>query len=185
MTRPIKIGVSACLLGERVRYDGGHKHDRYITDTLGRFFSFVPVCPEVECGLPTPREAMRLEGDPASPRLMTRQTRIDRTGQMLAFCLTKIRELGCEGLCGFIFKERSPSCGLTMVPLITGGTFEMFTVGLFANEVAGRFPSMPLEEAERLNNQCICENFIERVHLYRSRIDALKYNLDLSPSPES
>ncbi|MBI5485642.1 MAG: DUF523 domain-containing protein, partial [Deltaproteobacteria bacterium] len=77
MTSLIVIGVSSCLLGEHVRYDGGHKHDRYISDTLGRFFSFVPVCPEVECGLPVPREAMRLEGDPAAPRLMTRTTRID------------------------------------------------------------------------------------------------------------
>jgi uncharacterized protein YbbK (DUF523 family) len=176
VTTLIKIGISACLLGKNVRYDGGHKHDRFITDTLGRLFSFVPVCPEVECGLPAPREAMRLEGDPASPRLMTQRTRIDMTGQMLAYCSGKIRGLECEELCGFIFKERSPSCGLAMVPLHTGGASEIFTVGLFTKEVAGRFPSMPLEEAERLNNQCIRENFIERVHLYRSRIDALKYN---------
>ena len=86
MTDSIKIGVSSCLLGELVRYDGGHKHDRYITDILGNYFSFVPVCPEVGCGLPIPREAMRLEGDPANPRLMTGRSRIDLTEQMLAFC---------------------------------------------------------------------------------------------------
>jgi len=174
MTTPIKIGVSACLLGEHVRYDGGHKHDRHITDTLGRFFSFVPVCPEVECGLPTPREAMRLEGDPASPRLMTRQTCIDRTGQMLAFCSVKIKELGGENLCGFIFKERSPSCGLTMVPLHYGNNYKRIATGLFANEIVRCFPSMPLEEAGRLNNPCIRENFIERVYLYRSKMSLLK-----------
>src|SRR5512147_2431146 len=90
---PIKIGVSSCLLGEKVRYDGGHKHDRYITDVLGNFFTFVPVCPEVGCGMPVPREAMRLEGDPAAPRLVTGKTRQDKTGQMLEFCRTRVREL--------------------------------------------------------------------------------------------
>lgn len=167
MTQPITIGVSACLLGERVRYDGGHKHDRYITDTLGAYFTFVPVCPEVGCGLPVPREAMRLEGDPLSPRLMTRQTRIDRTEQMLAYCAGKVGELESKELCGFIFKERSPSCGLTAVPLHGSGTSEMFTTGMFANEVARRFPSMPLEEAERLDNPIIRKSFIERVFVYR------------------
>src|SRR5512133_670591 len=99
MTTPITIGVSACLLGEHVRYDGGHKHDRYITDVLGRYFSFVPVCPEVGCGLPIPRESMRLEGDPASPRLMTGKSRVDLTGQMSAFCEKKVKELESEHLC--------------------------------------------------------------------------------------
>jgi len=174
VTPPITIGVSACLLGEHVRYDGGHKHDRYITDILGTYFTLIPVCPEVGCGLPTPREAMRLEGDPAAPRLMTRQTRINKTEQMLAYCSTKIRELEHEDLCGFIFKERSPSCGLTAVPLYGSGTSEMFSVGLFANEVVRCFPLMPLEEAERLNNPLIRKNFIERVFLYRSKLDARK-----------
>lgn len=163
---PITIGVSACLLGEHVRYDGGHKHDRYITDTLGAYFRFVPVCPEVGCGLPIPRETMRLEGDPAAPCLMTILTRTDMTGQMLAFCSAKIRELENEDLCGFIFKERSPSCGLSAVPLHGNGTSEMFAVGLFANEVARSFPLMPQEEAERLNDPNNQKNFIERVFLY-------------------
>jgi uncharacterized protein YbbK (DUF523 family) len=82
---PIAVGVSSCLLGERVRYDGGHKLDRTITDCLGRIFRLVPVCPETGCGMPPPREAMRLEGDPAAPRLVTRQSRIDLTDQMLAW----------------------------------------------------------------------------------------------------
>ena len=174
MTKPITIGVSACLLGEHVRYDGGHKYDRYIADTLGRFFSFVPVCPEVECGLPIPREVMQLEGDPAAPRLMTRQTRSDMTGTMLFFCSDRIRELSKEDLCGFIFKERSPSCGLTMVPLFDGSDYKRIATGLFANEIVRCFPSMPLVEAGRLNNPCIRENFIERVYLYRSKMSILK-----------
>ena len=171
ITAPILIGVSACLLGEHVRYDGVHKHDRNITDTLGTYFTFVPVCPEAGCGLPTPREAMRLEGDPAAPRLVTCQTRIDMTGQLLAYCSAKIKELVSMDLCGFIFKERSPSCALTPVPLYGSGSSELFAVGLFANEIVRSFPLMPLEEAERLHNPQIRKNFIERVFLYRSMKD--------------
>jgi uncharacterized protein YbgA (DUF1722 family)/uncharacterized protein YbbK (DUF523 family) len=174
MKQPITIGVSACLLGEHVRYDGGHKHDHYITDTLGRFFSFLPVCPEVGCGLGTPREAMRLEGDPASPHLMTRQTRVDKTGQMLAFCDTRLRELEHEDLCGFIFKKDSPSSGLfrvkvygpTGIPAKSGS-------GLFAAAFARRFPLMPMEEEGRLNDPDLRENFIERVFSYRRWKDFL------------
>ena len=81
-SKMIRIGVSSCLLGNKVRYDGGHKHDRYITETLGNYFEFVPVCPEVECGLPIPRDAMRLIGDPESPRLVTNKTGVDHTEQM-------------------------------------------------------------------------------------------------------
>lgn len=168
MTSPIAIGVSACLLGAHVRYDGKHKHESSITETLGEYFCFVPVCPEVGCGLPTPREAMRLEGDPTAPRLLTCLTRVDRTGQMLAYCSAKMEELERKDLCGFIFKERSPSCGLTSVPLCCSDTAAMFVAGLFANEVARCFPLMPLEEAERLNNPLLRNNFIERVLLYRS-----------------
>ncbi|GAC1472506.1 MAG: DUF523 and DUF1722 domain-containing protein [Desulfuromonadaceae bacterium] len=167
MTTPITIGVSACLLGEHVRYDGGHKHDRYITDTLGMYFSFVPVCPEVECGLPTPREAMRLEGDPATPRLMTRQTRIDRTEQMVAYCSTKVRELENEDLCGFIFKKDSPSSGLFRVKVYNNGQAVKSGSGLFAAAMARHFPMLPMEEEGRLNDPELRENFIERVFSYR------------------
>jgi len=161
---PIRIGVSACLLGEPVRYDGGHKHDHYITDTLGRFFSFLPVCPEVECGMTIPREAMRLEGDPASPRLVTRQSRIDKTGQMLDFCARKVRELEQVDLCGFIFKKDSPSSGLLRVKVYgPSGMPAKVGSGLFAAAVARHFPLMPLEEEGRLNDPEIRENFIERV----------------------
>jgi uncharacterized protein YbgA (DUF1722 family)/uncharacterized protein YbbK (DUF523 family) len=162
-TTPIKIGISACLVGEKVRYDGGHKHDRYITDTLGKFFTFVPVCPEVESGMPTPREAMRLEGDPSAPRLVTRGSRIDKTGQMLAFCDRKIRELRHEELCGFIFKKDSPSSGLYRVKIYNDGMAARSGSGLFAAAVARHFPFLPLEEEGRLNDPAIRENFIERV----------------------
>lgn len=166
MTQPIKIGVSACLLGEYVRYDGEHKLDRCISEVVAAFFSLVPVCPEVGCGLPTPREAMRLEGNPDYPRLMTIRTRTDRTAQMLDYCDTKLRELETMDLCGFVFKERSPSCGVSAVPLYDGDVSGMTAVGVFAREVKRHFPQMPLEEAERLSNPEIRESFIDSVLLY-------------------
>lgn len=183
MTQPIKVGVSACLLGEKVRYDGGHKHDRNITDTLGAYFTLVPVCPEAGCGLPTPREAMRLEGDPAAPRLMTCRTRLDKTEQLLAYCSRMVRELRGAVLCGFIFKERSPSCGLGLVPLYGGVTSETFTIGLFADELRRCIPLMPLEEAERLNNPSIRASFIERVLLYRQEMEVTRNGSCSDPSP--
>ena len=173
MSSAMRIGVSACLLGEHVRYDGGHKHDRYITDTLGAYFTFVPVCPEVGCGLPTPREAMRLEGDPVAPRLVTRKTREDKTEQMLAYCATKIGELEHEDLCGFIFKKDSPSSGLFRVKVYNNGQAQKVGSGLFAAAMARHFPLLPMEEEGRLNDAAIRENFIERVFSYRRWKDFL------------
>ena len=111
----IQIGISACLLGKSVRYDGGHKLDRFLTATLGQYVEYVPVCPEVECGMPIPRESMRLQGDPDSPRLVTGATKFDRTDQMIRWAEKRIAELEEESLAGFIFKSNSPSCGLEQV----------------------------------------------------------------------
>jgi uncharacterized protein YbgA (DUF1722 family)/uncharacterized protein YbbK (DUF523 family) len=166
MENRITIGVSSCLLGEQVRYDGGHKHDRYITDTLGRWFHFIPVCPEVGCGLPIPRESLRLEGDPASPRLMTRTSRLDLTERMLQFCREKIAELEKEELCGFIFKKDSPSSGLFRVKVYHDGIATKNGSGLFAAAMARHFPLVPMEEEGRLNDPDLRENFIERVFSY-------------------
>ncbi|QEM67613.1 DUF523 domain-containing protein [Geobacter sp. FeAm09] len=166
---PIVIGVSSCLLGERVRYDGGHKRDRNITECLGRFFRFVPVCPEVACGLPVPREPMRLEGDPAAPRLMTNQTRIDLTGRLLSWCEKRVIELEREDLCGFIFKKNSPSCGLLQVPVYDDGAAAGSGSGLFAAAVTARFPLLPVTEEGRLDAPGFREDFIERVLAYRRR----------------
>lgn len=169
----IKIGVSSCLLGERTRYDGGHKHNCYITDTLSRYFSFLPVCPEVGCGLPVPREAMRLEGAPSAPRLVTAGTRIDLTDRMLAFCAATVEALENEDLCGFILKEGSPSCGLFRVKVYNTGAEVNSGSGLFAAAVARHFPPLPLEEERRLDDPAIRENFIERVFSYRRWKDVL------------
>jgi len=160
MTDSIMIGVSSCLLGEHVRYDGGHKHDRYITDTLGQYFSFLPVCPEVGCGLPIPRESMRLEGDPANPRLINGKSRIDQTDRMLAFCTAKVKELEGADLCGFIFKKDSPSSGLFRVKVYNNGAAAKSGSGLFAAAMARNFPLLPMEEEGRLNDPHLRENFI-------------------------
>ena len=115
MENRIRIGVSACLLGQPVRFDGSHKHDRYITGTLGEYFEFVPVCPEVEAGFPVPRETFRLVGDPQHPRLVTTRSQVDHTDRMVAWAEKRVRELEKENLCGFIFKSDSPSSGLERV----------------------------------------------------------------------
>jgi uncharacterized protein YbgA (DUF1722 family)/uncharacterized protein YbbK (DUF523 family) len=160
----IRMGVSACLMGEKVRYDGQHKHDSYITGTLGQWFEFVPVCPEFELGLGVPRETMRLEGDPEHPRLMTGKTRRDLTEPMLAWCEKRVGELEKENLGGFIFKSKSPSSGMERVKVYSDkGMPSNNGRGLFANAFMNRFPLLPVEEEGRLHDPALRENFIESV----------------------
>ena len=164
----IRIGISACLLGRNVRYDGGHQHDRYITGTLGRWFEWVPVCPEVEYGLPVPRESMRLVGDTENPRLVTIRTRIDHTDWMLAWAEKRLEALAAEDLCGFIFKSRSPSSGMAAVKVYgDAGMAVEKGVGIFAGAFMKRFPLLPVEEDGRLNDPLLRKNFVERVFVYR------------------
>jgi uncharacterized protein YbgA (DUF1722 family)/uncharacterized protein YbbK (DUF523 family) len=160
----IKIGISSCLLGNKVRYDGGHKLDRYIRDTLGPHFHFVPVCPEVECGLTVPRESMRLVGDVDAPRLVTTRTGIDHTPRMLAWAQRRVRELGKEDLCGFIFKKDSPSSGMSRVKIYGDrGPAKRVGSGLFAKAFMERHPRIPVEDEGRLHDLQLRENFIERI----------------------
>jgi uncharacterized protein YbbK (DUF523 family) len=168
MEEKIRVGISSCLLGNRVRYDGGHQQDCYITGTLGRFLEFVPVCPEVECGLGVPRETMRLVGDPRHPRLMTTVTGIDHTEKMLSWAAKKVRELEREELCGFIFKSRSPSSGMERVKVyLDGKRAEKRGVGLFARAFMEHFPLVPAEEDGRLHDLHRRENFIGRIFVYQ------------------
>ena len=149
----IKLGISSCLLGNKVRYDGGHRLDPFITETLGRYVDFVPVCPEVECGLGVPREAMHLEGDPRNPRLVTIHTKIDHTDKMVQWARKRAAELEKEGLCGFIFKSGSPSSGMERVKVYGGkGGPAKTGVGLFAREFMDRFPLIPVEDEGRLHD---------------------------------
>ncbi len=174
MDEQIKIGISTCLLGENVRYDGGHKHDRYITDTLGAYFTFIPVCPEVECGLPVPREAMRLVGKPDSPRLMTIRSKADLTEKMLSWARKRLKGLEAEGLCGFIFKSGSPSSGMERVKVYDENGMPAKTgQGLFARAFMDRFPRIPVEEDGRLHDPGLRENFIERIFALKRWRDSL------------
>jgi uncharacterized protein YbgA (DUF1722 family)/uncharacterized protein YbbK (DUF523 family) len=164
----IKIGVSSCLLGNKVRFDGGHKHDRYITGTLGLFFDFVPVCPEVECGLSVPRESMRLVGDPESPRLITNKSGIDQTDRMQAWSHIRLKELAGENLCGFIFKKQSPTSGMERVKVYGKNNVpQSVGTGLFAKAFMESFPLLPVEEEGRLHDLALRENFIESVFVYQ------------------
>lgn len=163
----ITIGISSCLLGEKVRYDGGHKHDRYITDTLGQFFDYVPVCPEVEYGLPVPREAMHLAGDVNDPRLVTVRTGVDHTEGMKGWAENKLEELARQGLSGYIFKSKSPSSGMRGVKVYAGSAPPVHSgVGIFAAAFMKRFPLTPVEDEGRLHDPGLRENFIERVFVF-------------------
>ncbi|MGD9877622.1 YbgA family protein [Desulfococcus sp.] len=168
MTATIKLGVSQCLLGEKVRYDGGHKLDRFITNTLGQYVTFVPVCPEVECGLGVPREAMRLEGTPEAFRLVTRNSRIDQTRRMVDWAEKRVRELEKEGLCGFIFKSGSPSSGMERVKVYgEKGMPVKKGVGIFAARFMSHFPLLPVEDDGRLNDPRLREHFIELIFVFK------------------
>ena len=164
---PVKLGISHCLLGENVRYDGGHKLDRYLRDVVGPFVEWVPVCPEVECGLPVPREAMRLVGDPESPRLVTTKTLVNQTERMERWIARRLPELAGEDLCGFIFKTRSPSSGMRDVKVYTeAGMPSKKGVGLFAGAFMEAFPHIPVEDEGRLQDAGLREKFIERVFVF-------------------
>lgn len=158
------VGISSCLLGNQVRYDGGHKLDHFLRDRLGSFVRFVPVCPEVECGLPVPREAMRLVNTGGEIKLLTRKTEKDITPQMSAWAEKRITDLKKLPLCGFIFKSKSPSSGMRGVKVYTDrGGVNKTGVGIFAKAFMEAFPNLPVEDEGRLNDDGIRENFIERL----------------------
>lgn len=163
----IRMGISSCLLGRNVRYDGGNALDRFLLDTLGKYVEYVPVCPEVECGLGVPRETLRLTGDQNHPRLVTTKTGIDHTDRMKAWCGQRLEQLAHENLSGFIFKSRSPSSGMERVKVYNvNGVPRKVGVGIFAHAFMERFPLTPVEEEGRLHDPVLRENFIERIFTY-------------------
>jgi len=171
----IKLGISTCLLGEPVRYDGGHKLDRFLKDTLGQYVEYVPVCPEVECGLGTPREPVHLEGQPGAIRLVTTRTKRDVTERMVAWSLQRVRDLESENLCGFIFKSNSPSSGMERVRVWDPkGIPHKTGTGIFAEILMKRFPLLPFEEDRRLHDPVLRENFVERIFVLKRWREMLK-----------
>jgi uncharacterized protein YbgA (DUF1722 family)/uncharacterized protein YbbK (DUF523 family) len=167
MSQPrIRVGVSACLLGQPVRFDGGHKHAPLVTQTLGQFFDLVPLCPEMALGLGAPRQSLRLVGEAAQPRAVGNRDGVDYSTELINYGRQSAAQLlgGAEPLCGFIVKKDSPSCGMERVRVYgDSGIPAREGVGLFTRELLKAHPWLPLEEEGRLNDPSLRENFIERV----------------------
>lgn len=165
--RPL-LGVSACLMGQAVRFDGGHKQSKFILNELSRHIDFVSTCPELEAGFGLPRPTMQLRMVKDETRLVySKHPDIDITVQMKDFAVKKVETL--SEVDGFIFKKDSPSCGVFRVPVVThkDGMKERNGVGIFADSFQQRFPLIPVEDEGRLNDAALRENFFERVYAYR------------------
>src|SRR5690242_19296936 len=149
----VRLGVSACLLGESVRYDGGHKRDRFLTETLAPYVEWVPVCPEVELGLGVPRDTLRLVGEAAAPRLVVEHTGEDLTARMARFAHRRLEALAALELDGYVLKRASPSCGLFRVRVYDAKRAPSAAGrGLFAAALVDRLPALPVEEEGRLGD---------------------------------
>jgi uncharacterized protein YbgA (DUF1722 family)/uncharacterized protein YbbK (DUF523 family) len=161
-----RVGVSACLLGQQVRYDGGHKRDAFITGPLSEYLEFVAVCPETGIGLGIPRPTIRLVGDIERPRLVgTLDPSMDVTQRMERYAEQKVKHLG--ELCGYILKKDSPSCGMQRVKVFNqdGGSPLRKGSGVFARILMQRLPLLAVEEEGRLNDAVLRENFINRIYV--------------------
>ncbi len=164
----VRVGISSCLLGEKVRFDGGHKRDRFVTDTLGEWVEWVPVCPEMEMGLGAPRESLRLVGDVDDPALVAPKSGSDHTAAMKAYARVRLEILDGLRLSGYLLKSDSPSCGMERVRVYgDSGMPSKKGVGVFARALMERFPCLPVEEEGRLCDPVIRENYIERLFAYR------------------
>ncbi len=169
-----RLGVSTCLLGENVRYDGTEKSDPLLLKAFGDDVEWAPICPEVECGMTVPRDPMHLAGDPDSPRLVATATGEDQTGRMQRWIRSRLDELAHEDLWGFVLKSNSPSCGRSAVPVLDStGAPAGETAGLFAAAVAGRFPLLPVADERSLHDDSMWDNFIERLFCLKRYRDSM------------
>ncbi|MGC4080911.1 MAG: DUF523 and DUF1722 domain-containing protein [Vicinamibacterales bacterium] len=175
-----RVGISACLLGQPVRFDAGHKRDPFLVETFGEHVEWVTVCPEVEAGFGTPRESMRLvltapqvrgrgeRFDTSGIRLVLNKQGIDVTGKLTSYASRRVEALADAGLSGFVLKKDSPSCGMERVKVYTSqGVAERGGRGLFAAALMARLPNLPVEEEGRLGDPRLRENFVERIFAYR------------------
>ncbi|GAA3826309.1 DUF523 and DUF1722 domain-containing protein [Sphaerisporangium flaviroseum] len=155
------MAVSSCLLGEPVRFNGGHSRDRFLSDALSAYVDWVPICPEMDIGLGSPRETLRLERSPEGPRLVTRKTRRDLTGPMTELATARAASLDVDG---YVFKAKSPSCGIHGIPLYAGDTaVDRRNRGLFSNGIMNAHPLLPVEDEGRLRDDVLREAFVERI----------------------
>jgi uncharacterized protein YbbK (DUF523 family) len=167
-----RVGISACLLGEAVRYDSGHKRDDFLLETLGPLVEWVPVCPEVEAGFGTPRDPMRLERDDGHRvSLVVIRTGEDVTERLQQYVRVRLDQLAGERLSGYVLKSESPSCGMERVKVYGAAGAAALPQrtgrGLFAAGLMAAFPSLPVEEDGRLADQALRENFLARVFAYQ------------------
>jgi uncharacterized protein YbgA (DUF1722 family)/uncharacterized protein YbbK (DUF523 family) len=170
---PIRVGVSSCLLGETVRYDGGHKRDAFVSEVLAKFVEWVPVCPELESGLGVPRPPMRLVRSGDEVRLVEIKSGADHTRAVARWASARLRSLRALALCGYVLKKDSPSCGMERVKVYgRAGMPERNGAGIYARALREAFPNLPVEEEGRLRDPELRENFIERVFAY-ARLRAL------------
>jgi uncharacterized protein YbbK (DUF523 family) len=163
MSPPITIGISACLFGQNTRYDGGHRHEPLLMKVLGQFVALVPLCPEAECGLGIPREAMRLEGDPVNPRLMTITSRRDLSAPMRAWAEQRLDTLAGKGIVGLVLKARSPSCGKRVAVRREGAGETTYSPGLFVRLIMERFPCLPIADEEELRDPARLADFLRHI----------------------
>ena len=165
---PPRVGISSCLLGQKVRWDGGHKRDRFLTETLSPYVEWVPICPEVELGMGTPREPVRLERRGEGVRMLATRSGRDWTRPMNTWSARRARELTRLDLCGYVLKKDSPSCGMQRIEVHSeNGAPRREGRGLFAQCLRARHPALPVEEEDRLQDPQLRENFIERIFAYR------------------
>ncbi|HEY2773153.1 MAG TPA: DUF523 domain-containing protein [Candidatus Binatia bacterium] len=160
----IRIGVSSCLAGQPVRYDGGHKLDRSVAQLLAAQFELVPVCPEVEAGMGVPREPVQLvRGGDDVVRMLGVRSRIDHTDAMQQFARARVAGLARSGICGYVLKTGSPSCGAREVPVSSAAGTASAASGLFAAELLRAMPELPVVEEDRLADEAALDAFARRV----------------------
>jgi uncharacterized protein YbgA (DUF1722 family)/uncharacterized protein YbbK (DUF523 family) len=173
----IRIGISSCLLGQKVRFDAGHKRDTFLTETLGPYVEWVPVCPEIEVGMGTPREPVHLvrdsaragaDGEPVPLRMIAPRSGTDWTDRMTSYSRARVAALAALDLSGYVLKRDSPSCGMERVKVHAPGAMpERSGTGLYASALLARMPTLPVEEEGRLSDPRLRENFVERIFAYR------------------
>jgi len=175
--KKLRLGISSCLLGENVRYDGGHKRDDFLVRALGAYVEWVPVCPELEVGMGVPREPIRLVGLSGPPRLMADRSGTDWTEAMQRYAEERVAKLAELDLVGYVTKKDSPSCGMARVRVWSGRKAtppRRDGVGAFVRVLRERLPLLPMEEEGRLHDAPLRESFVERIFGYQRFRDAVR-----------
>lgn len=185
--RELRVGISSCLVGNAVRYDGGHKRDDLLASLLAPHVTFVPICPEVEVGMGTPRPPIRLVRRGGELRLVEPVLGTDHTAAMRGWAAARLDALEAEEISGFVLKSASPSCGLAEVEVWEGrpGAPPLRSGrGLFAEALLRRFPQLPVEEEGRLHAPALVQRFLARARAYREargRAGALRTSMGCDP----